>query len=297
MKGERKMTEQEEFEKEAKKMPKIDMTKIANVEALDSGTRKAITAAAESSRRKNKKKFNFQEAMAFPLPSGGKFYQDAEDEDLRNGIIKLYPFSIADEEIITNKTYLKNGTMFRVLFDTCMASNYDAKKLLQFDALYIMYVLRQISYGDDYNFSVKCEQCEEEFDWSMNISDIEWAELPEDTVDEREIELPISHYTVTMSLMRLGLEEQQEVIKKKYQCSEKVAILISNTTSIKDENGEELNPADWADFYAELPTKDRNVINKSFEGTKQEPKITINCPNCGSEITFNVPISEDFFRI
>jgi hypothetical protein len=235
--------------------------------------------------------------MAFPLPSGGKFYQDAEDEDLRNGIIKLYPFSIADEEIITNKTYLKNGTMFRVLFDTCMASNYDAKKLLQFDALYIMYVLRQISYGDDYNFSVKCEQCEEEFDWSMNISDIEWAELPEDTVDEREIELPVSHYTVTMSLMRLGLEEQQEVIKKKYQCSEKVAILISNTTSIKDENGEELNPADWADFYAELPTKDRNVINKSFEGTKQEPKITINCPNCGSEITFNVPISEDFFRI
>jgi endogenous inhibitor of DNA gyrase (YacG/DUF329 family) len=160
-----------------------------------------------------------------------------------------------------------------------------------------MYVLKQISYGDDYNFSVKCEQCEEEFDWSMNISDIEWAELPEDTVDEREIELPVSHYTVTMSLMRLGLEEQQEVIKKKYQCSEKVAILISNTTSIKDENGEELNPADWADFYAELPTKNRNVINKSFEGTKQEPKITINCPNCGSEITFNVPISEDFFRI
>ena len=53
------MTEQEEFEKEAKKMPKIDMTKIANVEALDSGTRKAITAAAESSRRTMKKKFNF----------------------------------------------------------------------------------------------------------------------------------------------------------------------------------------------------------------------------------------------
>ncbi len=291
------MTEQEEFEKEAKKMPKIDMTKIANVEALDSGTRKAISAAAETSRRANKKKFNFQEAIPFQLPSGGKFYQDSPDEDLRNGIIKLYPFSIADEEIITNKTYLKNGTMFRILFDTCMASDYDARKLLQFDSLYIMYVLRQISYGDDYNFKVSCQECEEEFDWSMNISDIEWAELPEDAVDEREIALPVSHFTVTMSLMRLGMEEQQEIIKKKYKCSEKVAILISNTTSIKDENGEELNPADWADFFAALPTKDRNVINDSFKGLKQEPKITINCPNCGSEITFNVPISEDFFRI
>ena len=291
------MTEQEEFEKEAKKMPKIDMTKIANVEALDSGTRKAITAAAESSRRTMKKKFNFQQAMSFPLPSCGKFYQDSEDEDLKNGIIKLYPLSLADEEIITNKTYLKNGTMFRILFDTCMASDYSAKKLLQFDSLYIMYVLRQISYGDDYNFDVKCDECEEEFEWSMNISDIDWAELPEDAVDERAIHLPVSKYTVTMSLMRLGMEEEQEIIKKKYKCSDRIAILISNTLSVKDEDGEEINPADWADFFEALPTLDRNAINNSFKGTKQEPKITIKCPNCGSDITFNVPISEDFFRM
>lgn len=291
------MTEQEEFEKEAKKMPKIDMTKIANVEALDSGTRKAITAAAESSRRTMKKKFNFQQAMSFPLPSGGKFYQDSEDEDLKNGIIKLYPLSLADEEIITNKTYLKNGTMFRILFDTCMASDYSAKKLLQFDSLYIMYVLRQISYGDDYNFDVKCDECEEEFEWSMNISDIDWAELPEDAVDERAIHLPVSKYTVTMSLMRLGMEEEQEIIKKKYKCSDRIAILISNTLSVKNEEGEEINPADWADFFEALPTLDRNAINNSFKGTKQEPKITIKCPNCGSDITFNVPISEDFFRM
>ena len=291
------MTEQEEFEKEAKKMPKIDMTKIANVEALDSGTRKAITAAAESSRRTMKQKFNFQQEMSFPLPSGGKFYQDSEDEDLKNGIIKLYPLSLADEEIITNKTYLKNGTMFRILFDTCMASDYSAKKLLQFDSLYIMYVLRQISYGDDYNFDVKCDECEEEFEWSMNISDIDWAELPEDAVDERAIHLPVSKYTVTMSLMRLGMEEEQEIIKKKYKCSDRIAILISNTLSVKDEEGEEVNPADWADFFEALPTLDRNAINNSFKGTKQEPKITIKCPNCGSDITFNVPISEDFFRM
>ena len=291
------MTEQEEFEKEAKKMPKIDMTKIANVEALDSGTRKAITAAAESSRRTMKKKFNFQQAMSFPFTSGSKFYQDSEDEDLKNGIIKLYPLSLADEEIITNKTYLKNGTMFRILFDTCMASDYSAKKLLQFDSLYIMYVLRQISYGDDYNFDVKCDECEEEFEWSMNISDIDWAELPEDAVDERAIHLPVSKYTVTMSLMRLGMEEEQEIIKKKYKGYDRIAIIISNTLSVKDEDGEEINPADWADFFEALPTLDRNAINNSFKGTKQEPKITIKCPNCGSDITFNVPISEDFFRM
>lgn len=293
------MTKSEEAEMKA--MPKIDMTKVANLDALDGATRKSVNSMAanlkESDRRKNKRKFNFQQAMAFQLPSGGKFYQDSQDEDLKNGIIKLYPFSLAEEEIITNKTLLKNGSMFRVLFDTCMASNYQAEKLLQFDALYIMYVLRQISYGDDYNFEVQCGKCEGKFEYTMNISDIEWEELPEGVTDEHVIQLPVSGYTVTMHLMRLGMEEAQDNIKHRYGCGDKVATLISNTTSVVDADGEEVDPADWADFFEALPTMDRNTINKAFAGTKQEPKITIHCPECGEEITFNVPISEDFFRI
>ncbi len=296
------MTEQEKFEQEAKKMPKIDMTKIANIDALDSGDKKLVKNAqnlmVESSRKQNKKKFNFQEAMRFPLPSGGKFYQDADDEDLRNGYIKLYPLSLADEEILTNKNYIKNGSMFRILFDSCMASNYDAKKLLQFDSLYIMYVLRQISYGDDYHFEVTCHECDEKFEWDMNISDIEWAELPEDCKDARDIKLPVSNYTVKMCLPRLGMEEQQEIIKKQYKkASDRIIAYISNTLSVKDENDEEVDPADWADFFSALPAKDRSEISKSFENTTQQPKAVLNCPNCNNEITVEVPISEDFFRI
>lgn len=299
------MTEQEEFEKEAKKMPKIDMAKVANIDALDAADRKMVNNVAakttESDRRKAKKKFNFQEAIRVQLPSGGKFYQDAEDEDLKNGFIKLYPMSLADEEILINKSFIKNGSMFRILFDTCMASNYDARKLLQFDSLYIMYVLRQISYGDDYHFKVTCDDCEEEFDWDLNIGDIDWKELPEDCVDVREIQLPVSKYTVTMSLMRLGMEEQQEIIKKKNaknpDATDRIVSMVCNTLSIKDENGEEISPEDWIDFYAAIPTKDRNVINESFEGTRQAPQITITCPKCGNLITKDVPIEEDFFRI
>lgn len=294
-----------EFEKEAKKMPEINFSKIANLEALDASDKKTINNMAKnleiSDRRKAKKKFNFQEAIKVQLPSGGKYYQDAEDEDLKKGFIKLYPMSLADEEILTNKAYIKNGSMFRILFDTCMVSNYDAKKILQFDALYIMYVLRQISYGDDYHFKVTCQDCGEEFDWDMNISEIDWEELPEDQPDAREIKLPVSKYTVTMSLMRLGQEEQQEFIKKKNaknpDATDKIVTLVSNTISVKDENGEEVIPEDWIDFYAALPTLDRNAINKSFEGTRQQPKITITCPKCGNVITVDVPIEEDFFRI
>ena len=181
------MTQEEQIKEEQAKMPKLDLSKIANIDALGSEDKSVLNKAKEknktSARKAAKSKFNFTEAMPFPLPSKGRFYQDSEDEDLRNGIIKIKPMSLADEEIITNQSFLKNGTMFRKLFDTCIESDYNAGDLLQYDVLYIMYALRSISYGDDYKFEVQCD-CGKSFEYEMNVSDIEWKEM-EDIEDER----------------------------------------------------------------------------------------------------------------
>ena len=287
-----------EEEKAMTEMPKIDMTKIANIDALSTEDKKLFRGAA---RKAQKNKFCFTESMPFPLPSGGKFYQDADDEDLRNGIIHLHPMSLSEEEILTNKAYIKNNSLFRVLFDACMDSNYPANKILSFDSLYIMYVLRQISYGDDYHFNIKCDDCGEEHEVEINISDIDWKELDADVKEEYEIKLPVSKFTVTMLPIRRGMEEQQEIIKKKNKDSpfltDQTAILYSNTTSIKDASGEELPPGEWLEFYAALPTRDKNEINKTFKPFAQNPKITITCPNCGNVMTMSVPMEADFFRI
>lgn len=295
----------ENFEEEAKKLPEIDLSKVANAAALQAtGDQFAKTIAAsqskESARFKAKKKFNFDEPLAFPLPSHGKFYQDSPDEDLRNGLIKLRPMSLADEEILTNKAYSKNGSTFRVLFDSCMASDYDAKNLLSYDAVYIMYILRKISYGDDYTFEVTCGDCENKFEHCLNISDIEWEEMDEDVVDEREIKLPRSGFTVVMKLPRLGTEEAAEKFKQQHSknklVTDTVASLISKTVSIKDDEGELVNPADWIDFYSQLPALDKTEISKSFKGTSNSPNFAVICPDCGNEMNIPVPIQEDFFR-
>lgn len=290
---------------DAKKMPEIDLTKVANAEALKAtGDQFSRTiqesGSAENARAKAKKKFCFDEAVSFMLPSGGKFYQDSPDKDLREGIIKLRPMSLADEEILTNKAYSKNGSTFRVLFDTCMASNYEAKKLLAFDSVYIMYILRKISYGDDYTFEITCGDCDNKFEHTLNISDIEWEEFDDDVVDVREIKLPRSQFTVTMRLPRLETEEAAERFKQQHSknklVSDTVAAFISRTISIKDENDEEIDPKDWIDFFASLPAIDKTEINKSFKGTSNSPTFTAVCPECGNEMTMNVPIQEDFFR-
>lgn len=289
------MTKEEE---EMTKMPTIDMTKVANLNALDSADRETIRTA---SKKQQKNKFCFTESLPFQLPSGGKFYQDADDEDLRNGIIHLHPMSLAEEEILTNKAYIKNNSLFRVLFDACMDSNYPASRILSFDSLYIMYVLRQLSYGDDYHFDFKCDDCGHEFPVEINMSEIDWKEFDGEVKEEYEVKLPVSKFTITMVPMRLGMEEQQEIIKKKNKdspfISDQTAILYSNTVSIKDTDGEEIPPSDWLAFFAALPAKDKNEINKAFKPFAQNPKIDIVCPECGNVMNVSVPMEADFFRI
>lgn len=299
------MTQEEEIKQEQAKMPKLDLSKVANMDALDSADKTAIKKAAEVSkanaRRAAKRKFNFTEAIAFPLPSKGRFYSNSSDEELRNGIVKINPMSLADEEIITNKAYLKNGNMFRILFDSCMESEYDSKELLQYDVLFMMYCLRSISYGDDYKFEVTCSDCGKEFAYNMNVSDIDWDEMPDTVVDERDIKLPISKYTVRMRLPRLKDDENETMLKMRHEddpmYTDAAVTLWSKTLSVRDESGNEIPPTDWIEFFDCLPTLDRNKINESFEESVNQPKTEIICPKCGKHMRFNVPISEDFFRI
>lgn len=289
----------EEELKKMKQMPEIDMSKVANMDALDADTRKAVGAAAqrESSRRSTKRKFNFVHAVEIEIPSRGKFYQDSPDEDLRNGIIKLYPMSMADEEILTNESFIRNGSYMRLILDSCMASDYDARKILDFDGLYILYALRKITYGDDYHFRVTCDECGHKFDYDMNISDIEWVELPDDAVDERSILFPVSGYSAVMRLPRLDTVERIDRIKKQYKCTERTAAYIARTVTVLDDTGAPVIPSDWADFFEALPVQDRKAINDSFEGMYQFPKMDLECPSCGNPIEMSVPIDSGFFRI
>ena len=280
----------------------VDLSKIKNMAALemkDADAAKIISNKAVASPHKaEKRKFCFMPAVEIPLPSHGRFYQDSNDEDLKNGIIKMYPMSVSDEEILTNSAYLKSGSAIRLLFESCMASDYEAGKLLSFDSTYLLYALRKISYGDDYNFKIKCPNCGKQFEYTLNVSEIPFEELPDDAKDIYDISLPVSKYSIEMTLPRLKQDENVIKIKKLHEnISDTVASILSHTTSIKDPDGNEINPKDWADLIGSLPGSDRSVITKTFSFTKYTPKVNPVCPNCGNEFEESVPMDLDFFRL
>lgn len=294
------MTKQEELEMQA---PEIDLSAIKNIDAL----RKADPGAVELvqfAKTKSSKKFNFVEPELIVLPSHGKLYV-TDDEDIKSGHIKLLPMTVKEEEILTTSRFLKTGSATRMVFENCIASDIDAGEILLYDSNYILFKLRQLSYGDNYSFTIKCTNaiCEHEFEHAIDISKLKFEEIPEDIIEPLVLKLPRSGYTVKLIYPRLRHSEDLFKISNNRKKSTgdydktRVDNLIVTTLGITDNKGKAINPNDFEEFYESIPGEDRAVLTKATKLDTGIDKLDgIKCPYCEADYSGTIPVGIDFFR-
>ena len=282
--------------------PGIDLSKIKNIQAAKKTgtiTKEAAEKTEELTKKAKKSKYCFTEEHEIQIPSKGYLYQDCEDEDIKNGIVRLQPMSLADEEILANQTYIKNGTVFTHLLNSCMLNNFDARDFIAYDAYYLIYALRQITYGEDYNFEVVCGDCGKKFDYTLQMNNVSFEELDKKESPIKTIKLPVSKYTVVMKNSTLGEEETVLKLGKKMEDYGESALTYTvRTVEILDDKGAPINPQEFPEFYSALPGKDRATITKAFENIDnlKIPTVMATCPKCEKEIEMSIPFTKDFFR-
>lgn len=279
--------------------PKIDLSLVKNAKAAKVSNE--LKEKIKSPRKEKKSKFCFMEEVQVRLPSNGIPYRAFEDEILSTGEITIRPMSLSDEEILGNKTYINNGTVFSKLLEGCIVDDVDVKKLIPYDVFFLLYYLRKITYGEDYKFETKCPECGKKYEKEINISEVEWEEIEDEKGAEgvKTIKLPISKYTVTIEAPTLGNEESISKISKKFEDYGDVVLGYAvRTREILDNKGEPISPDDYADFYEALPGRDRSEISKAFEKIENLliPTVTLTCPKCGTEEEGSIPFTKDFFR-
>ena len=283
-------------EKQYGPAPGIDLSKIKNTKAakIEKEFKEKI-----STTKARKNKFCFMEDYQVKLPSNGIPYKDLDD-GLANGEITIRPMSLADEEILGNKTYSKNGTIFSKLLDSCIVNDVNVKKLIPYDVFYLLYYLRKITYGEDYKFEATCPECGKKYEKTIDISEVEWEEIEDKTVRGiKTIKLPVSKFTLTIEAPTLGNEEEVVKISKKFEdSSDTILNYVVRTRELLDDNGEPVNPDDYADFFEALPGKDRAEITKAFEKIEDltVPVVKMSCPKCSAEDEASIPFTKDFFR-
>lgn len=273
--------------------PKIDLSKIANV---PSGERK----------KRGKGKFNFTESEIVALPSKGLLYKNSTtDVDILNGQIQMFPMTVKDEEILSTSRFLKTGAATRMVIDNCIASDMDARDILLYDSNYLLFFLRGISYGNDYKFKLKCSNssCEQEFEHTVKIDELEFEELPDDLKEPFTVKLPKCGYTVQFVLPRLAHSEEiyNRNRKRKKTTNDADQKLVDNlvvtTIKITDPDGVEVPPGDWEEFYESIVGMDRAELNDKADFSTGVDKLEgVSCPYCETDYSGTIPIGIDFFR-
>ena len=76
------------------------------------------------------------------------------DHPLSSGVVRVRYMTARDEDILTTKSFIKNGTVFDELYKALLMDNVKYNDLLTVDRTSIMLAARSLSYGAEYEVTV-----------------------------------------------------------------------------------------------------------------------------------------------
>jgi hypothetical protein len=119
------------------------------------------------------------------LPSKGLIYP--EDNPLSSGKVEMKYMTAKEEDILSNQSYIKNGTVLDKLLQSLIVSKINYQDLIVGDKNAIMIAARILGYGKDYEFEHKGEKV------SVDLSILENKEF-----DENFITKGVNSFTFTL---------------------------------------------------------------------------------------------------
>jgi hypothetical protein len=132
------------------------------------------------------------------LPSKGLLY--SEDNPLSSGVVEIKYMTAKEEDILTNQSYIKKGTVLDKLLQSLIVDKgikYD--DLIVGDKNALLIGARILGYGSTYEFSYDGEK------QSVDLSQLENTQFQEDLitkgVNEFSYKLPKTQYDITFKIL------------------------------------------------------------------------------------------------
>ena len=226
------------------------------------------------------------------LPSKGLLY--SEGSELAKGVIEMKYMTAKEEDILTNQTYIKNGTVLDKLIKSLIVSKIVYDDLLIGDKNAIMVAARILGYGSDYTFEYNGES------QLVDLSQIENKPLKEELfstrVNEFSFTLPHSKNSITFKLLthkdEQDINRELEGLKKINKdadpsLSTRLKYMI---TSVEGER-ERKDIREFVDNY--LLAKDSRALREYVREIQPDVDLTF-FPD-GTSDRINIPIGISFF--
>jgi len=219
--------------------------------------------------------------LVMDLPSKGKFYKNFKG-------IKVSPLKFLDEQLILNGKGVRKDIVSDLLAKTIEGIEID--ELLLMDKNYLLMKLREVSYGDDYEFSIVCKKCNHESMSKIMLSkQLNMTQIPDEFEDPRVIKLPKLGEEVIISLPRNNQESFLVDAETTYK----------NLYRFIDSLAGNSDPVFISKAIERMEIADVKKIFMAITGVTYgiDPRFVFKCGKCGHKETLAVPIDSGFFSV
>lgn len=262
------------------------------------------------------------------LPSRGMYY------GWPDGTVYVKAMGQVAEKVLATQRLAQTGQSIDYLFKECVRfpAGFQPEDMLIGDRVFLLYFLRGITHGNLYEFALTCtnEDCSKTsthtYDLNELASTIEWAKSDLGT-EPFKVHLPyLSAATskdVYVSVRFLRGSDANDILNRRKtrkkmfarpggiktrgrnpferrdtdiqsiddSLSENLEKLMVNVMGIAD-------PIMIRQFISKMHATDTATVREWLKDNTPgiDTTITINCPECSSEFTVELPITEGFFR-
>jgi hypothetical protein len=226
------------------------------------------------------------------LPSKGLLYP--EDSELAKGTIEMKYMTAKEEDILTNQSYIKNGTVLDKLLKSLIVSKINFDDLLIGDKNAIMVAARILGYGSDYSFEYNGEP------QAIDLSTLENKplnkELFSSRVNEFTFTLPKSKNTIIFKLLthkdEQDISRELEGLKKinkdaSPELTTRLKYMIISVEGSRDKK----DIRNFVDNY--LLAQDSRALREYVKEIQPDVDLTF-FPSNGDD-RVNIPIGVSFF--
>lgn len=233
----------------------------------------------------------------YKVPSAGLFGGPTE--------VTLRPMTTKEEKIIYTS---RDMSFIEKIVKSCIVEpkNVDIDLLHPNDITYLLYMIRELTFGPNYKQKMQCPYCGLRQDIEIDITEMTYEILDLESLDEKlNVKLPVCGDTVQLKLLSQGdFNHIDEYIKRlvrqnKLEDPEGYKYVYRFAKMIKTINGEEKEDIKEVISYVDnLNMKDFGAIKE----TLQNIPIGINtlnirkCRNCGEEVEVFGAAVPEFFR-
>ena len=239
----------------------------------------------------NKHKFPTE---TIELPSKGLIYP--EDNPLSSGKVEMKYMTAKEEDILSNQSYISNGTVLDKLLKALIVSKVNYNDLIVGDKNAIMIAARVLGYGKDYEFQLKGESVK------IDLSILDNKEFDESLItrglNEFSYTLPSSGAMLTYKLLthkdEMAIEAELKGLKKvnknaSYDVSTRMKYMILSVNGDDDKK----TIREFVDVY--FLASDARALRKHIQLIQPDVNLRTQVElNDGVE-DVEVPITVNFF--